>query len=104
MMAMLWLAISTSFAYNHLPKYFTHQSASNDDSNKDHDTGTPFEKSTGEKIEFSANDFTLEYLCEDIEQLSYSHIAIKHNKYYPAPVFVNFCFDSVSPPPKLSIC
>ena len=104
MMTMLWLAIGTSFVFNQLPKFFVHQSASNEDSNKDNDAGTPFEKSTEEKVEFSSNDFTFEYLCEDSEQFSFSNITIQHNKYYPSPVFVNFCCDSVSPPPKISIC
>jgi len=104
MMTLLWLAIGTSFVFNQLPKFFIPQSASNEESNKDHDAGTPFEKSTEEKVEFSSNDFTLEYLCEDIEQFSYSHNGIKYNKYHPAQVFVNFCCDSVSPPPEISVC
>jgi len=104
MMTLLWLAISTSFAYNHLPKYFAHQSASNEEPNKDHDAGIPFEKGAEEKVEFSSSDFTLEYLWEDTEQRSYSNINVKHNKVHPAAVFVNFCCESVSPPPKISIC
>jgi len=104
MMTLLWLTIGSSFAYNQLSTHFDHQAASKEQSQQHDDTSVPFENTTEEKAEISANDFASEYLRVDVEQLVKTDIPVNHNKYHPAGEFANFCCDSVSPPPETSVC
>lgn len=103
LMALLWLTVGFSFAYNHNSAHVAHHIALKDLS-KDGNTGIPFEKSSEEKAELSSNDFVSEYLKEDPEQLIQINITINHNRFFTTQSFVNFCRDSVSPPPKAFIC
>jgi hypothetical protein len=104
MMTLLWLTIGSSFAYNHLSGHFSQQSASKEQSQKQNDASVPFENTTDEQAEISSADFASEYLKVDVEQPVNTDISINHNKYRPAGAFVNFCCDSVSPPPETPIC
>ena len=103
LMALLWLTIGYSFAYNHPTAHCEHHFALKDLS-KHGDTGIPFEKTNDEKAELSSNDFISEYLKEDPEQLVQINITINYNRYFTDRAFVNFCCDSVSPPPEPSLC
>ena len=103
LMALLWLTIGFSFAYNHPSTHRTHHFAMKD-LNKPGNTGIPFEKSSEEKAELSSNDFMSEYLKADPEPLIQINITINHNRFFTTATLVNFCCDSVSPPPKTSLC
>jgi len=103
LMALLWLTIGFSFAYNHPSTNCTHHFAVKD-LNKHGDTGIPFEKGSEEKAELSSNDFISEYLKADPETLAQINITINYNRFFTTGAFVNFCRDSDSPPPESSFC
>ena len=103
LMALLWLTIGFSFAYNHSSTNCAHHFAVKDP-NKHGSNDFPFEKASEEKAELSSNDFISEYLKEDSETMAQVDITINYNRYFTASAFVNFCCDSVSPPPEPSIC
>jgi hypothetical protein len=103
LMALLWLTIGFSFACNHPSTNCAHEFAVKD-LNKHDSSDIPLENASEEKAELSSNDFTSEYLKEDPAQLAQINITINYNRYFTHRAFVNFCCDSVSPPPEPSLC
>jgi len=104
LLAFLWLAIGSSSVYIQQQKQLSDKSASKENTSKSENAVAPFENATEEITETSPNDFASEYLLEEGEHLFYGNIPIKHNKYPTDGEFINFCGDSVSPPPRLSSC
>lgn len=104
LMALLWLTISFAFAYNHSSTHTAQLIVSKENSNKNGNKALPFEKTGEEKAEVTSGDFVSEYVKMDAEQQIPINITINYSRHYTARDFLNFCCDSVSPPPEPAVC
>lgn len=104
LLAFLWFTLRSSFAPIQQQKQSSNKATSKEKTNALDNVSTPFENTSEEKTETTTNDMASEYLRVDAEHLFQTNITIKHNKCLTVGVFVNFCCDSVSPPPEIFLC
>ena len=104
LMALLWLTIGYSFVHDLPSTDCAHHIALKKDSHNPGDAAIPFENNSEENAEVASGDVVSEFVKTDAEQLEQINIIINYNRHYTTRTFLNFCCDSVSPPPEISVC
>lgn len=104
LVAFIWFTIGAPVLLIDHQRHLINTTSSKDQKPGSDNSSRQFENAMEEKKESSSGTFVSDYLQADDQYLLHTDVQLKHNKWYTAEIFAAFYGESVSPPPKISLC